>query len=306
MFPSLYPIYYEGSVDFNNDGVVDLNDAILLLQHSMFPSLYPLNPEGGGGTGSGDDEEEDEYTGQVSIYVESKLVDCESYGTPAILIDGEVLAPLRGVFESLGASVEWDNVTRTVSSEKGNIALELTVGESVFYKNGTPIILDVPAQIVNDRTMVPVRPIAEAFGYYVEWDCSVGTLYINSIKPIGVSVMLDGEFIDFDNQPPTIIEGRTMVPMSEIAKALGATVEWDSKTKTLTSEYRSDVVTLTVGIEMLYKNYEPIYLDVAPLYVNSTVLVPARAIAEAYGVGVEWDAATRTVILTSPDLLLLR
>ncbi len=42
MFPTLYPIEYKKGVDFTCDGVVDVNDAILLLQHSMFPELYPL------------------------------------------------------------------------------------------------------------------------------------------------------------------------------------------------------------------------------------------------------------------------
>ena len=42
MFPSLYPLEYKGSVDFNKDEVIDMNDAILLLQHSMFPDLYPI------------------------------------------------------------------------------------------------------------------------------------------------------------------------------------------------------------------------------------------------------------------------
>jgi len=43
MFPELYPLDYAGDVDFTGDGVVDMNDAILLLQHSMFPELYPIN-----------------------------------------------------------------------------------------------------------------------------------------------------------------------------------------------------------------------------------------------------------------------
>ena len=44
MFPSLYPIdEYIGSLDFNNDGNIDINDAILLLQHSLFPELYPIS-----------------------------------------------------------------------------------------------------------------------------------------------------------------------------------------------------------------------------------------------------------------------
>lgn len=43
MFPELYPLDYAGSVDFTGDGVIDMNDAILLLQHSMFPELYPID-----------------------------------------------------------------------------------------------------------------------------------------------------------------------------------------------------------------------------------------------------------------------
>jgi len=43
MFPDLYPLDYAGSVDFTKDGNIDLNDAILLLQHSMFPELYPIS-----------------------------------------------------------------------------------------------------------------------------------------------------------------------------------------------------------------------------------------------------------------------
>ena len=42
MFPELYPLDYAGNADFTGDGVIDMNDAILLLQHSMFPELYPI------------------------------------------------------------------------------------------------------------------------------------------------------------------------------------------------------------------------------------------------------------------------
>lgn len=42
MFPELYKLDYSGSVDFNRDSEIDINDAVLLLQHSMFPELYPI------------------------------------------------------------------------------------------------------------------------------------------------------------------------------------------------------------------------------------------------------------------------
>ena len=47
--------------------------------------------------------------------------------------------------------------------------IRLTIGQNTLYKNGQAITLDVPAKIMNDRTMVPVRAIAEAFSADVDW-----------------------------------------------------------------------------------------------------------------------------------------
>jgi len=115
-----------------------------------------------------------------------------------------------------------------------------------------------------------------------------------------ITVTLDGVAIDFADQAPTIIDGRTLVPLRAIFEALGATVEWDQVTKTVTSERGSDKIELTVGSDTFYKNGERGDLDVPGQILNGRTLVPARAIAEAYGVDVQWDAATRTVILTTP------
>ena len=115
-----------------------------------------------------------------------------------------------------------------------------------------------------------------------------------------ITVTLDGEPIDFADQAPEIVEGRTLVPLRAIFEALGASVEWDQVTRTVTSEMGGTTIQLTVGSDTLYKNDEPVTLDVPAQIINSRTMVPARAIAESYGVGVEWDAATRTVVLTKP------
>ena len=116
-----------------------------------------------------------------------------------------------------------------------------------------------------------------------------------------ITVTLNGTAIDFADQPATIVDGRTLVPLRAIFEALGASVEWDQATKTVTSAMDDTTVKLTIGDNNLYKNDEAVTLDVPAQIINSRTMVPARAIAEAYGVDVQWDSATRTVVLTKEE-----
>ena len=80
-----------------------------------------------------------------------------------------VLVPLRVIFESLGAVVDWEEATRTVTAVKGDIQITMQIGSDVLYRNGEGITLEVPARIVNNRTLVPLRAVSEAFGATVLW-----------------------------------------------------------------------------------------------------------------------------------------
>lgn len=94
------------------------------------------------------------------------------------------LVPMRKIFEAVGASVEWDESTRTA------IATRNKNGEPVFvaiqadsekaFINSDEKLLDVPAKIVNDRTFVPLRFVIEALGEKVEWDGETYTVVITS------------------------------------------------------------------------------------------------------------------------------
>ncbi len=96
---------------------------------------------------------------------------------PAIVND-RTLVPLRAIFEALGATVSWDGATRTVTGVKGDIKVNLTIDSDQLYVNGTPKTIDVPAMIINDRTMVPARAISEALGCFVDWDAAIRTVKI--------------------------------------------------------------------------------------------------------------------------------
>ena len=118
-----------------------------------------------------------------------------------------------------------------------------------------------------------------------------------------ITVMVDGKFVEFD-VPPTVIDGRTLVPVRGIFEALGATVEWDQATKTASSKLGNISVSLTLGSNVMKKNDEEITLDVAATIIDGRTLVPARAIAEAYGCTVNWVNYTREVHVWSPEVVI--
>lgn len=117
----------------------------------------------------------------IAIMVDGNYVDCAKYGQMPVIVEGRTLVPLRSVFEALGATVDWDNDARSVTSVKGDVTITLAVDSKDMTVNGTVKTLDVPAQIMNDRTMVPVRAVAEAFGADVNWDNETRTVVITTV-----------------------------------------------------------------------------------------------------------------------------
>lgn len=93
-----------------------------------------------------------------------------SFDQTPLIKDGRVLVPLRGIFEALGAEVKWDSTAKTVFSEKDGVSVKLTIGQKTAYVNNRAVELDVPAQIVNGRTLVPLRFVSESLGAKVNWD----------------------------------------------------------------------------------------------------------------------------------------
>ncbi len=116
----------------------------------------------------------------ITIMVDGKYVDCASYGQTPVIVEGRTLVPLRSVFEALGATVEWNNEQRAAISEKGDLVVVVAIDSKEMMVDGTPKAIDVPAQIMNGRTMVPVRAVAEAFGCKVEWDNNTRTVIITT------------------------------------------------------------------------------------------------------------------------------
>lgn len=85
------------------------------------------------------------------------------------IVEGRTLVPLRAIFEELGAEVHYENASKKISASNGTRTITLTVGSRHAYVNSSHSLLDVPAQIKDGRTLVPLRFISESFGSDVSW-----------------------------------------------------------------------------------------------------------------------------------------
>jgi hypothetical protein len=86
--------------------------------------------------------------------------------------------PMRYMGEALGAEVEWDEAARKVTLNKDEITVEFTIGSTTYTVNNEAKTADVAPEITNDRTMLPARFVAEAFGAVVGWDAATQTVLI--------------------------------------------------------------------------------------------------------------------------------
>jgi len=92
-----------------------------------------------------------------------------TFDVEPVVVSDRTLVPMRAIFEDLGATVEWDEATQTASAVKDETVVAITIG-GAFMVNGQEVAIDVPAQVISDRTMVPLRVISESFGCTVNWE----------------------------------------------------------------------------------------------------------------------------------------
>jgi predicted AlkP superfamily pyrophosphatase or phosphodiesterase len=105
----------------------------------------------------------------VHVAVDGGLVDFTKYPVQPQFFQGRAMIPVRALADSLGADLKWDNASKKITMTLVKQTIVFTQGSKVVSVNGKTSMLDVPTQVTNGMTMLPVRAFADALGKQTGW-----------------------------------------------------------------------------------------------------------------------------------------
>lgn len=102
-----------------------------------------------------------------------------SFETPPLMEEDRILVPMRFLLEQMGAEVSWEERTETATVEKEDDVISFSIDNKNANVNNSVKTMDVPARLIDDKTMVPLRFLSEELGFNVEWDGETNTAIIS-------------------------------------------------------------------------------------------------------------------------------
>lgn len=114
----------------------------------------------------------------MTVNGEQKEVD-EGKGTKPIVANGRTLLPIRALIEELGGKLDWSGEEQKITLLLNDSKIELWIDKNKAVVNGNEKILDVPPTIINERTMLPLRFVADNLGLILDWEASTHTITIS-------------------------------------------------------------------------------------------------------------------------------
>ena len=120
------------------------------------------------------------YDPPISVRLNGKLL---HFDQRPVIENGTTLVPFRTILEALGASVEWNEETKTIICRKNTKSVIMQIGSKKMTVDKTVHNLDVPPKIINNRTLIPLRAVSQAFDAKIEWDSDKRIVDIDTIQP---------------------------------------------------------------------------------------------------------------------------
>jgi cell wall-associated NlpC family hydrolase len=122
----------------------------------------------------------------TTVYVDDRPL---QLAAQPLLLEGTALVPMRQLFEAQGAELSWNASSKTVTATKNEAVLTYRMGELAATLNGKTLSLNVPGQIVEGNTMIPLRFVSEALGSTVKWDALTRAIRIVSSNDFFTTVL---------------------------------------------------------------------------------------------------------------------
>ncbi|MCD8215040.1 MAG: copper amine oxidase N-terminal domain-containing protein [Clostridiales bacterium] len=123
---------------------------------------------------------------------------------------------------------------------------------------------------------------------------SVSAVYGNNSAEQGAAVYVNGKQADTG----VVVDGRTLVPLRGVFEALGAEVSYDAEEKSAVIAAEDIEIIITAGSDVMKVNENEVGLDVAAEIIDDSIMIPVRAVSEALGAEVSYDAETKAVSIT--------
>jgi len=160
---------------------------------------------------------------EIQLILNGRRLD--SLLSPPVISNDFTLVPARDVFEEFGADVDWDEETRHIYIIYEQYFILLQIDNSVALINNSPTLMDVLPQIINGRTMIPVRFVSEQLGFIVDWDEATRSVFINTDYGLqqdsNQSAYQDSHHDTHHGAPPTINEPSQTLPPTTGAANVG-------------------------------------------------------------------------------------
>lgn len=210
-------------------------------------------------------------TPTLSVYAASTITVTidgvkQTYNPQPQILNGRVMLPLRAVCESLGIEVTYNQETHVARMQKGDTLIIHQIGTDKISINGKQQSFDTASTVIDSRTLVPIRMLAEAIGADVQWIAATNTA---AITTGGLS----------QAQPTTAtrtvinLDGKTSVVLEDVIAHIGAQEVTNNAAVSFTGH--NDIVPLK-SLADNYEPFDPAVVGADILYTSAKGFVEAR------------------------------
>ena len=199
----------------------------------------------------------------IRVTLDGELIE---FDVPPQIINDRTMVPLAAIFTALNAQFDWDGPNQTVNATRDGINVAMQIGNPVITVDGRSITLDVAPVIVDSRTLVPARAVAESFNVDVYWDGDTQTVILLSPSDIITITAMqnpDNIWIEIDEvrfttgEPLSRLISYHSVPETHIAQ-LDEYMSPNSEATITVSITDANNVSSTMAVSLINRSGEPV------------------------------------------------